>query len=332
MPEISVIIPVYNKRKYLDALFDDLSAQSFADFECLIIDDGSTDGSSDKCDQFAERDRRVKVYHIENSGVSHARNVGLDNTKGEYITFIDSDDRIHKNYLENLYKCITSNTVDIVISGAEKVFKNRNNKTIIMPYHGAKSFDSIIYEFVQTQNLNGLYGYCWSKIFKRELVKNIFFNESLKLAEDLDFYLSIYEKVDTIFFDDKAYYYYLQEADNSSALVNDDNIDYFAQLCVRLKIADFLKTKNAYSNENKMLIDSIIWNFVYLIFYHCEIEKIEELYNKVHSLDLPDRPLFNSFWKNRILKHFDSKKIRQLSNDLKTLRFMRFIKRIIKRK
>ena len=106
VPIISIIIPVYNKIKYLPNLWDNLLSQTFTGFECILIDDGSTDGSAISCDDIVHHDSRFKVFHIQNKGVSHARNVGLHFAQGEFITFIDADDSFHNEYLKNLYSCI----------------------------------------------------------------------------------------------------------------------------------------------------------------------------------------------------------------------------------
>ena len=101
MTAISIIVPLYNKKKYLTKMLNSVLAQSFSDFELLIIDDGSTDGSELIADEYAERDSRIRVWHISNRGVSHARNVGLSLSKGEYITFVDADDSIDVRMVEH---------------------------------------------------------------------------------------------------------------------------------------------------------------------------------------------------------------------------------------
>ena len=100
IPKISVIVPVYNTEKFLQRCIDSVLAQTYQDFELLLIDDGSKDSSDTICDEYAAQDTRVKVFHKENGGVSSARNVGLDNARGEWITFVDSDDYIEENYLQ----------------------------------------------------------------------------------------------------------------------------------------------------------------------------------------------------------------------------------------
>ena len=96
---ISIITPVYNAEKYLRCCIDSIIAQTFTDFELLLIDDGSKDKSGAICDEYAAKDARIRVFHKENGGVSSARNLGLDNAKGEWITFIDSDDWVKQDYL-----------------------------------------------------------------------------------------------------------------------------------------------------------------------------------------------------------------------------------------
>ena len=97
-PKISVIVPVYNVEKYLRRCVDSILTQTFTDFEVLLIDDGSTDGSGKICDEYAKKDKRVRVFHKENGGVSSARNLGLDNVRGRYVTFVDADDKISPDY------------------------------------------------------------------------------------------------------------------------------------------------------------------------------------------------------------------------------------------
>ena len=208
--KVSIIIPVYNKIRYIATILQQVKDQSFADFECLIIDDGSSDGSGAVCDTFAAEDQRFRVFHIPNGGVSHARNVGLDAAQGEYITFIDADDGIKLDYLENLIRCAEESGVDLVISGYQKVDANgRVLRSITPETTGVYPFSELFSDFAQVQMQSGLHGCCVAKVFRRNLVKGIRFDESLKLAEDFDFYLNLYEIVETIYFDNHTSYLYL---------------------------------------------------------------------------------------------------------------------------
>ena len=111
-PKISIIVPIYKTEQYLQRCIDSILAQTFTNFELLLIEDGSPDNSGKICDKYALKDSRIKVYHKENGGVSSARNLGLDHATGEWITFCDSDDWVNKDWLELFI--LNSNT-DMVI-------------------------------------------------------------------------------------------------------------------------------------------------------------------------------------------------------------------------
>lgn len=115
-PKISVIVPIYNVENYLQRCVDSILSQSFIDFELLLINDGSPDNSGKICDEYAEKDNRVRVFHKPNGGVSSARNLGLDNARGEWVTFIDSDDYVEVDYLKELIDAQQKNQVDYVVT------------------------------------------------------------------------------------------------------------------------------------------------------------------------------------------------------------------------
>ena len=114
MPKISVIVPVYNTEKYLHRYIDSILAQTFTDFELLLINDGSKDNSGAICDEYAAKDSRVRVFHKENGGASSARNMGLDNAKGKWVTFVDSDDYILPSFLA-IYSVLCKSNADLCI-------------------------------------------------------------------------------------------------------------------------------------------------------------------------------------------------------------------------
>ena len=124
MPEFSVIIPVYNVEKYLGKCIDSILAQTFRDYELILIDDGSLDKSGEICEQYAMKDSRIVVVHQKNGGVSAARNTGIDKAQGRYITFIDSDDSVENNYLSSMYTI--SEDIDLVIGGIKHIEINGN--------------------------------------------------------------------------------------------------------------------------------------------------------------------------------------------------------------
>ena len=286
---ISIVMPVYNKEKYVAMILEDLSNQVFSDFECILIDDGSTDNTGEICDIFSKKDSRFLVYHIPNGGVSHARNVGMSKAKGKYLTFVDGDDRVHPNYLENLYHCIKKNNVDLVIGSIEKVWSNSDKTiSIIPPYLGYRKMDDIMPSFARFQQDTGIFGICTAKLFRRSLVQNICFNESLCLAEDFDFYLNLYNLVNTIYFDDKPYYFYLQSAENSSVLTQDNEIDYVAQVHIMLHYREFLQSRKAYCAENKKIVEHRLSNYVFFALLHCKREKLKLRYLTLRKILLEE--------------------------------------------
>ena len=124
---ISVIIPVFNVERYLDECIQSVINQTYTDWECILVDDGSTDGSGDICDEWARRNKRVRVVHQINGGVSKARNRGVEEAKCEYIVFVDSDDTIG---VEHLWELANAPEADLVVSGIRQYCQNgQNNDT-----------------------------------------------------------------------------------------------------------------------------------------------------------------------------------------------------------
>lgn len=287
--KISIIIPVFNKVRYIEQCFASVIDQEFSDFEVIIVDDGSTDGSALICDQFAVRDKRFHVFHISNQGVSHARNYGMKQASGDYITFIDADDTISEQYLQNLINAKEESKADLIIGGIQKVnecncYDYSVSKNPELPYKGLYSMQELLPEFVDVQKRTGIYGYCVAKLFSRKLAEKCSFDESVKLAEDFDFYLQIYKIIQTIYFLPKADYYYLQKAENSTALINDWDVDYFSQLLINIRYRNFLAEKHIYSGENKKILDEIICNYFYFSLHYCNISDFEKLFEELEKV------------------------------------------------
>ncbi len=288
--KLSIIIPVYNKKRYLSGLLEQVMGQTFRDFECLLIDDGSTDGSGVVCDEFAALDSRLRVFHIPNGGVSHARNVGLDHAVGEYITFIDSDDGIRSGYLENLVRCMEESGAELVISGFEKVTADGSLvRTVVPRRKGIVSFKELLPEFSPEQKESGIFGYCFAKIFPRTLVRDIRFDESLKLAEDLDFYLNLYEIVETVCLDDHTGYLYLQEAENSTGNTASEKIDYLAQLRINLHYRAMLQKRGVWSGENRAIVEGRLSDYAFFVLFHTPMLHYRERFHALYALCTAER-------------------------------------------
>lgn len=262
--KISIIMPVYNKEKYLDESIESILNQTYENFELIIINDGSTDNSSSICHKFQQEDNRIKVIDIENNGVSNARNIGLKNANGEYIQFIDGDDYIDKYMLEDLVELSKKYNTDIIITAIKKIdLKSNKSKEILLPFSGLKSIDNIMNNFAKIQKETGIYGCVSNKFIKKSIIDehNLKFDERLWLAEDLDFYLELYKYVTSVYFCNKVYYYYVQEAENSST-TSDKKHNYLQQAEIIIKEKEMLDYKKALNNNNLEIVNSVITNFI----------------------------------------------------------------------
>ena len=183
MCEISVIVPVYNKKRYIKKAVKSVLNQTFEDFELLLIDDGSTDGSGAVCDDLSELDQRIKVFHTPNHGVSAARNLGIKNAKGRFVGFIDADDSVHKTFLEKLFNSITRNDSGLAVCNYYEVKNGKKTIHILKNYNsGCKEF-----EFLRQDILCIL----WNKLYVRNNIQHLF-DESISTCEDSVFCIHYY--------------------------------------------------------------------------------------------------------------------------------------------
>ena len=202
-PKISVIVPVYNVEKYLRRCVDSILAQTFTDFELLLIDDGSKDKSGEICDEYAKTDNRVKVFHKENGGVSSARNLGLDNAKGEWICFCDADDWVLSEWLQAFSLLILGNE-DIIFSGYISIYNEIKNKVFIeKPYSSKK-------DLVLSLGIKEIWGYIWCKCFKKSIIDkyHLRFNTNYSIWEDASFIYKFMRYADVFKITQAAYYCY----------------------------------------------------------------------------------------------------------------------------
>ena len=221
MSKISIIVPIYNTEQCLPRCIDSILSQSFTDFELLLIDDGSIDGSGAICDAFAEKDNRVRVLHKDNGGVSSARNIGLIEAKGEWICFADSDDELLPDGLKVMAEGI-SKEVSLVMAGY--VICDDNGKLIY-------SIDKLISYLIDPRQAvkemfiptdYGYYGYIWCKLFRlSEIRKNkIRFSEDVFFDEDRLFltqYICAMEK--SAYYNTKPVYMYYERSGSAMMLL-----------------------------------------------------------------------------------------------------------------
>lgn len=224
--KISVIVPVYKVEKYLERCIRSILRQTYKNLEIILIDDGSPDNCPAICDKLAEEDKRVRVFHIKNQGVSNARNVGLENASGEFVTFVDSDDRIDSTMYEKLIKKQVETNADLVFS--RYLYEDENTHEI------TKVDERRLQDFCESGDLKYFYNHTsnndkngdkivitesvmcniWRVLFKREVVEDVRFNLGIKFMEDVVFLSEILAKKDKkiAFIDEYLYYYLLRES------------------------------------------------------------------------------------------------------------------------
>lgn len=257
---ISVIVPVYNVIKYLDECVASIVAQTYKEWECILVNDGSTDGSGAICDKWALQDGRIRVIHQENGGVSKARNRGIEEANGEFIVFVDSDDTIGSNHL---YSLAMAPLTDIVITGLRQ--EKPDGSIIDFKPSGNKSFElspKYVENFVDLNDKFLLYGPC-AKLYKVSIIKahNVKFPLNCHYGEDLLFNLHYLNFVKSISQVDNISYYYRRGVDTLSTKVrpNQFSQDYEQWKLLR----SFYVNRGIWMQAAKEMLYKRLWGIVY---------------------------------------------------------------------
>ena len=238
--KISVIVPVYNVEAYLERCVESILQQTYANFELILINDGSTDSSGQICDHLASQHENVKVYHLENAGVSNARNKGIKLATGAWITFIDSDDFVTKDYLEILIGAVDDEgSVGFTIAPLHHI-KN-GIVTDLPPHSGRKevwSTEETMKELLTTTRTSF---FPVAKLFKRDLIADERFDTDYHLAEDALFLTELLLKTRcSSVFIDKPIYYYDHREGSATTSVNQhvfDTIEVYKHIIAKVSQA-----------------------------------------------------------------------------------------------
>ena len=215
-PEISIIVPAYNAEEYLSVCVDSILYQSFADWELLIADDGSEDNTGMIADEYAVSDPRIKVLHLQRTGVSAARNSCLDHAKGHYIAFVDADDSIDPDYLKDLIGQAKQSNADIT-QCSFRYLDNAGNEHDDPDANNAVYADSdtIMHAYFHGQQGN-IRVSVWAKLFAHEVVEDVRFDAELRVYEDAYFVYQCCRKAETIKCFDSPLYKYIQRKDSTT--------------------------------------------------------------------------------------------------------------------
>jgi glycosyltransferase involved in cell wall biosynthesis len=202
---LSIIIPVYNDEKNISRSVNSVLSQTNPDFECLVIDDGSTDNTSSICDEFSKNDKRVRVFHKENEGISKTRQYGLERANGEYIYFVDSDDWIEPSFTKDITDIINNNKPGLIFFD---YYKNYTNKKNIYKSQKPVSLDidTIIKSILEKKILSCPWNFVISKEFL--INKKVIFNNKINYGEDTLFILELTLNNSKIDYINKAYYHH----------------------------------------------------------------------------------------------------------------------------
>lgn len=232
-PLVSVVVPVYNIKKYLNRCIDSIIVQDYKKLQIIIVDDGSTDGSEEICDNYKNKDNRITVIHQKNGGLSKARNIGIEIATGEYITFIDSDDFVHPCYISFLVKEKLESKSQLVQCSMKSVFGDEckndlgfsGERKIISGKEAILSYDYMV-------------SAC-AKLFDKSLFDDVRYPEGLVYEDEATYYKLAF-KCDTVCLTTAELYYYYQSP-NSITRNNNINLDFIPVCKERI---EFFKNKN----------------------------------------------------------------------------------------
>ncbi len=254
-PEISIIVPVYNVMTYLPVCLDSIIGQDFTDWEAIVVDDGSTDGSGEICDRYAKIDSRIRVFHQRNAGVSVARNEALKMARGRFIGFVDSDDWIAPTFYSTLYRLITENDADISQVGFFREYPKRSVPIYDRPHLMVIGHERGIREIFEDRIIHS---YTWSKLFRREMIDPEF--PAGVFYEDFSVLIQWFGNADKIVLSSEPLYHYRMRH-GSTVHEKDAFIEYCFFMAVKARV-EFMRTKGieGYNDEvfRRKLLDAAV--------------------------------------------------------------------------
>lgn len=287
---VSIVVPIYNTSQYLEKCLNSIKVQNYSNIEVLLVDDGSTDLSGEIVHEFSLKDKRFQVIHLENGGVSRARNKGLNLARGKYVTFVDSDDYILENHIENLVK----NFKDGVILTICNYLLDENGitrKGIKNKWGGTCNKDELLKQLVNTYG-----GFSWNKMFDLQFIKEnkIKFDESFKMCEDLEFVLKyILRSNGKIFYSNLATYGYVQREDSVTHICDIEVIKtYFQALSKCNEMIEDASFESVVSWKKELVL-AFYGTKERFIANHVDTVGLEDIYNQI-ILPIWDKKVFDS--------------------------------------
>lgn len=275
----SILIPAYNAEPFIDKCLKSISRQIFKDFEVIIIDDGSTDKTFEICRQFVKKDSRFSIYHQHNSGIAVTRNKLLDMAKGEWIAFIDADDYVKEDYLDNFHKNISIKGTEVVVCNYKIKNTQGNTKEYYQPFYSKEEY---LLKLLSWQKINTA---LWAKVIKNSFVKRhcIRFEENITLGEDLCFMARLFYYAENITYVPTCSYVWNRTNVNSmtkSPISINKYINNYLPLYERIFV--FYNTKPDYKIYERTLNNTLVkvLEFIYLYSKHVAYGNIPLLINE----------------------------------------------------
>lgn len=295
---ISVIVPVYNIEKYLEKCVTSIVSQTYSNLEIILVDDGSTDQSGFLCDVYAEKDDRIHVIHKANAGLSDARNVGIENSKGKYISFVDSDDYIDSAYVESLYHTLMHFSADISICNFSKVYEQGRTDDYVVASHAVITGKQAIQKLSERDSI--YYIVAWNKLYKRELFANVKFPVG-RINEDEFVIHRLFGQCDKIACLKDVLYFYYQRPDSIMGKINKKDTEY----CLN-KIEFMLDRVNYLQTIHMEPYAVKIYKKAVFLYYNNVLENKNdtELKQKKNRMEQIEK----EFWKNYEITKFLSLK------------------------
>lgn len=262
--KISVIVPVYNREKYIEKCIESLEGQTYKNIEIIMINDGSTDNSKSVCDKISKKYQNIKVIHTKNRGVSEARNKGLNMSTGEYILFVDPDDTIDKNMCEYMHKGYIENTDSLPICGINLVDENNivNKKLDFDEISSDEKFYLNKNRFMELFKIDLLNSPC-NKLFRKDIIdlNNIKFEKGLSLGEDMFFMMSYIKYINEFSVINKCLYNYLRCGNETLSVKSYKNM-YEIQSGIFNKLVENMEEMTV-SNEDVKEIQIVYYMIVW---------------------------------------------------------------------
>lgn len=210
-PKISVIIPIYNTAKYLRKCIESVINQTYDNLEIILVDDGSTDGSSTIVDEYGAKDSRIIAIHKENGGVSAARNDGLKKATGEYIGFVDGDDWIEPDMYQRMQETLGIQAADMIICG---YFKDTDEKSVRVtneePVMNAFDAEQLLRYVFYRDSYRAVAAYPWNKLFRKDLIQQSFFDSAYRIGEDVLWFTEVMLEAKQALYIERPLYHYIQ--------------------------------------------------------------------------------------------------------------------------